>query len=264
MYADRIDVVRKAIAIAMAVCGVGLVVCIQRDDYLTGTLRYEPGIWRLGMWAFGSGVAACLIATLASVVEYLARPTAPTAFTLRSLFARSMIILVVLAAIGVSMAVFFGFPQGVGAVIGTILLLAALRERSMARAILAVLAAIVLGPTLLSTQSAYQYARRNADAIVADGCELMDQWPKKDFDREIKIDDSRIPKVFHSLGVRQVWIADECVFIYVPRRYGFSDREFVICRTANPTTVGDSVWIKRPSNKDEMVKIDDRLWMTDY
>jgi hypothetical protein len=264
MCADRIDVARKVVAIAMAVCAVGLVVCIRQDDYLTRTLRYEPGIWRWGIGVFGSGVAACLIATLAFIVEHLARPTAPTVLTLRSLFVRLLIILMIIVAVGLSMAALFGYAQGAGAVIGTVLLLAALRERRMARTILAALAAIVLGLTLLSTQSAYQYARRNADEIVAAGCELLDEWPKTEFGREVDINDPRLPRVFHSLGVRRVRIDEECVFIYVPGRSGFSDREFVICRTADPAMVVDSVWIKRPSHKDSMVKITDRLWMTDY
>jgi len=210
------------------------------------------------------GVAACLTATFAFVIEYLARPTAPTEFTLRSLFVRSLLILVVIAAIGVSMTFGFGVAQGVGAVIGTILLLAAMRERREARAVLAVLAVVVLGPTLLSTQSTYQYACRNASEIVAAGCELMDQWPKTGFGQEVQIGDPRVPKAFHSLGVRRVWIEEDCVSVLVPGLLGLSNREFIICRTPDPTTIRDSVWIKRPSNKDSMVRISDRLWMTDY
>jgi hypothetical protein len=264
MYAHHIDVARKAVAIAMALCGVAMVVCVRQDDYLTGTLRQEPGIWRWGAGVFEIGVAACLIATLAFVVEYLARPTAPSVFTLRSLFVRSSTILVILAAIGVSIAALFGFAQATGAVIGTTLLLAALRERRMTRAIFAILAAIMLGATLASTQSAYQYARRNADEIVLAGRKLIDQWPRTELGQEVQISDPRVPKTFHSFGVRRVWIDEEAVFVFVPGRLGFSDREFVICRTPNPATIGDSVWIKRPSNKDSMVEINDRLWMTDY
>jgi hypothetical protein len=266
MYANRIDVARKAVAIAMAVCGLGLVVCIRQDDYLTGTLRREPGMWRWGIWAFGIGVAACLTATFAFVIEYLARPTAPTVFTLRVLFVRSLLIFVVIAAISFSMTLGFGAAQGVGAAIGAILLLAAIRERRAARAILAVLAVVVLGPTLLSTQSAYQYARRNASEIVAAGCELMGQWPKTQFDQEVQIDDPRVPKTFHSLGVRRVWIEEDCVSVLVPGLLGLSDREFVICRDPHPATIANSVWMQRKgfSKACATVRINDQLRMTDY
>jgi hypothetical protein len=266
MYAHRIDVARKAVAIAMVVCSVGVVVCIRRDDYLTGTLKCEPGIWRSGANVFTYGILACLIATAALVVEYLARRAVLSSFSLQSFFVSASIILAIIVASGVLMTFGFGVAQGVGAVIGTILLLAAMRERREARAVLAVLAAVVLGPTLLSTQSTYQYARRNAGEIVTAGCELMDQWFKTDFGHEVPISDTRVPKAFHSLGVRRVWIDEDRMSVFVPGLLGLSDREFIICRDPPPTTIGSSVWINRKGfSKDYgMIRINDQLWMTDY
>ena len=48
-YFRRIDIARKAVAIAMAACGVGVVACVHRDDYLRETLRGGPGIMDVGM-----------------------------------------------------------------------------------------------------------------------------------------------------------------------------------------------------------------------
>ena len=150
MYADRIDTARKAVAIAMAVCGAGLVVCVRQDDYLTGTLRCEPGIWRWGACTFGVGVSACSVATLALILEYLARPTPPSPFVWRSFFARATTVVVVIAGVGLALAFLVGPGQGIGAAIATTLLLAALREHGEARVGLAVVAAIALGLMLWS------------------------------------------------------------------------------------------------------------------
>jgi hypothetical protein len=264
MYAARIDTARKAVAIAMAVCGIGAVVCIRQDDYLAGTLRYEPGIWRLGVWMFGAGVYACLVATSALVVEHLARPSVLCPFALRSYLARVSGILVAIITVGVSTTLAFGWSQGVGGVIGTILLLAALRERGSLRRPLAVSGTVVFGLILWSTQSPYQFARRNAAEIVAAGCSLLDQWPEDQFSREIQISDPRLPKVLCDLAASRVWIDERFVSVYVPAHRGFRDREFLISRPSKTNCVGDSVWIKRPSGKDDMIRISDCLWMTDY
>jgi hypothetical protein len=53
-YLKFIDNTRKAVAIAMAVCRAGFAYCVNRDDYLIGTLREEPGIWP-SWWVFGAG-----------------------------------------------------------------------------------------------------------------------------------------------------------------------------------------------------------------
>ena len=157
MRADPIDAARKAVAIAMAIFGVGLVVCIQRDDYLTGTLRHEPGIWRWGAWAFGSGIAACLLATFVLVIEYLARPVTPSRFVLRSFLMRASMVLIAIVGVGCVVAFVVGFGQRIGAAIGASLSLAALRERHEARVALAVLAAVAFGLTIWSAQSANQH-----------------------------------------------------------------------------------------------------------
>jgi hypothetical protein len=267
MYVDRIDMARKAVVAAMAVCGVGAVVCIRQDDYLTGTLRYEPGMWRWGAWTFGIGVCACFVATFVLVIEYLARSAASDPVVSRPFLARLSALLLIVVAVGVLMTLGFGWAQGVGGVVGGILLLAALRERRGVRMLLAVLSSIVFGLTLWSTQSAYQYARRNAGEVVAAGRSLLDQWPKGQTAREIEISDPRVPKAFHDLAASRVWIDERTVSVYVPARRGFRDREFLISRaseSSNTSNIGDSVWIKRPSNKDDMVKICDGLWMTDY
>ena len=89
-YLRRIDIFRKVVAVAMVVCGIGFGVCVNRDDFLRGTLRQPPGFWAWGIWPFGIGVAICLIATVAFVVEYFARPyltgtSGPRQFTQGSL-----------------------------------------------------------------------------------------------------------------------------------------------------------------------------------
>jgi hypothetical protein len=81
LYLKIINNARKAVAIAMIVCGVGFIICFNRNDYLTETLRRGPGIWAWASMAFGIGVLICLIATLALIIEYLARPPAPKKIT---------------------------------------------------------------------------------------------------------------------------------------------------------------------------------------
>ena len=176
------------------------------------------------------------------------------------MFVRSLFILVTVVAICLSMTFAYGPWQAIGAVIGTFLVLAAVREHRIVRVVLAILAAIMLGLTLLGTQSAYQYARWHADEIVAAGCELMDQCPKSGFDRynrhpeidtsgildlfgqEIQPTDPRVPKVLRKLGARRIWIDEERVAVYVgPNKFDFScipqpGIEFQIYRYPHPTT----------------------------
>jgi hypothetical protein len=153
MYVHRIDVARKAVAIAMAVCGVGLVVCVWRDDYLSGTLRLEPGIWRWGASAFGIGVYACLVAAFAFVVEYLARPGAQIPFALRPFLVRALVIVATVLGTGIAATLAVGPGQGVGVSIGTTLALAAWREHGIARVFLAAIAITAFCLALWSAQS---------------------------------------------------------------------------------------------------------------
>jgi MFS family permease len=153
-YLKLIDKAKKAVAIGVAVCGLSFVLCVNlcvdRDDRLGRTLIEESGLWRWGVRAFGIGVLACLVATLALVAEYLARP-APTRFALRSVLVRSLLILVAVAAVCLAMVFARGLAPGVGAAIGTVLVLAAVRERGISRAVLAIIAAVVIAWALLST-----------------------------------------------------------------------------------------------------------------
>ncbi len=76
----------------------------------------------------------------------------------------------------------------------------------------------------------------------------------------------QIPRVLYKLGARSILVDQERVSIYTPGLHipGFPECEFIIYRVPNPTTMSDSVFINRSSNKDQMCKINDRLWMTDY
>ena len=112
------------------------------------------------------------------ILEYLVAPAKPKPFALPIDGDPSLSILAVTGAVGFLMAYAYGPWQAIGAVIGAFLVFAALRERTGLRASLAVLALVVFGLTLWGTQSAFQYAHRNADEIVAAGCKLADQFPK--------------------------------------------------------------------------------------
>ncbi len=232
-YLKFINNARKAVAIMMVVCGVAFIIFLKRYDYLCGTLRRDRGLWMWGTWVFGIGVAACLVAALAFIIEYVVRPVAPKPITLRSLFLRSLLTIITIAAICYSMIFAFGPAQGIGATIGTFLLLAALKKHNKRHYACAILAVIVLGLTLLGTQSAYQYARWHADEIVAAGCELMDNCPIKDyytynqhpeidtagilalFGQEIQPSDPRVPNVLRKLGALRIWVDEERVAVYV-------------------------------------------------
>jgi hypothetical protein len=159
----------------------------------------------------------------------------------------------------------YGIAQGIGATIGAFLLLAAFKKNdNAARFVLAILAVLVLGPTFLSTQTAYQYASRHADEIIAAGCELMNRWPDKHYIKEAVFGNKNIPSVLRKLGTRSIFIDEERISIYVSGFPYITDREFIIYKNPKPTSLRGSVFIKRSGNKDGMCEITDRLWMTDY
>lgn len=248
-----LDYARQTVAVGMVLCGPAWILCVRRDDYLTRTLRRESGIWAWGVWLFGIGFCACLTATFVLIIEQLARPAAPTRFTLRSLLLRSLLILIAVSAISLWMVVGYGVLQAVGAVVGTFLSLAAWRSHHTARAVLVVLAVLFLGLTLLSTQSAYQYARRHADEIVDEGCHLMDRSSEV---QTIPSDDPRVPGVLHSLGAQSIIVDSRRVAVYVP---GFRRAEFHIYRVASSTI--EPVWITTRGKDAGHLRIKDRLWM---
>ena len=140
--------------------------------------------------------------------------------------------------------------------IGIFLLLAALRQHDLTRGIFAVFAMIVLGPTLLSTQSAYQYARRHADEIVAAGCELLDQCHKIPVRHTVKPDDARVPSVLRKLGANSIVVTEKRLSMYVP---GLTPAEFQIYR-AHPTQIY-TAWKWKKGKGSGQLPITDRLWM---
>jgi hypothetical protein len=71
MYAKCIDNARKAVAIALVICGVAFVVCMRQDDYLRETLRRDSGPWGWAMLAFAIGICGCLLATAVLISESL-------------------------------------------------------------------------------------------------------------------------------------------------------------------------------------------------
>jgi hypothetical protein len=162
MSAHHIDVARKAVAIAMALCGVGMVVCVRQDDYLTGTLRQEPGIWRSCAYAFEIGVAASLVATFALVVEYLARPTASSHLGVGAFLLRLSVVTAVILGAGAAATVGLGFGQGIGTAIGAAFLFAAAREPGVARIVLMLSAAIVFGLIFLASQPPDERSEKGA------------------------------------------------------------------------------------------------------
>ena len=72
-YLKFIDNARKVVALAMLVCGLGFVLCVQRDDYLRETLRGDSGMWGWGWQLFGIGICACVVAAAGLVMEYFVR-----------------------------------------------------------------------------------------------------------------------------------------------------------------------------------------------
>jgi hypothetical protein len=248
LYLRRVDRLRKVVAIGMAVCGLGFVACVNCDDHLRITLRESSGLWAWGIWPFGIGVVICLVTTLALVVEYLVRPyltgpSGPQPFTLRS-----FVVLLAVVAVCIGMVTAFGVMQAVGTGVSAFLLLASVRERGAARTMLGVMSAIVIALTLWSTQSAYQYARRHADEVVAAGCELMDQVPVRKYESvEIQLSDPRIPRVLRKLGPESIAVHTDYVWVHLG---GIGGEGFHIYRNPHPHALG----------KAETVKINDRLW----
>lgn len=260
-YLKVIDGVRKTVAVVMVLCGVLFAVCARWDDYLTRTLREDSGVWGWGVKAAVAGTVVCLVAAILLIVEHLARPAAQARFTLRSVLLRSLLMVFGLSVIAFWMVTAYGPIQGIGATAGCLLAMAALHERLIARRLLTILAVLVLSPTLLSTQSAYQYARRHADEIVAAGCRFAEQC-EADHLQEIPLDDARIPRVLRKLGASDFHVDDDHVHIHVPESLAFSEREFAIDRACGPDTRPDTVWVtSRPKGLGPM-KIGDRLWMT--
>ncbi len=237
----------------MVVCGLAWILCVRCDDYRTVTLRLPPGMWAWGVWTFGIGVCACLTATFLLMVEHVARPAAPTPLSLRSLLLRVLAVLVAVSVIALGMGVGYGNWQAIGAVVGTFLALAAWRAHRMARATLAVLALLLLGLTLASTQSAYQFARRHADEIVAESRNLMDRLPEV---QEIESDDPRVPQVLHRLGARSIVVDSTRVAVLVP---GLWRAEFHIYR--DPARTLKPVWVTHYGKGAGRLQITDRLWM---
>lgn len=215
-YLRFIDNTRKAVAIAMVVCGPLLILCARRDDFLRVTLRRDSGIWYWGCVVFGIGVWVCLILSLLLILEYLARPATSKPFTWRKLSARCVLIVIMSAAICYAVVIGYGVWQGVGAIISTLLILAAVRERGTLRAALAVSAIIALGLTVLGTQSTYQYARRHADEIIAAGTELLDRFPNTAATGgEISPHDSLVPDILRELRPQRIWINEEHVSVHL-------------------------------------------------
>jgi hypothetical protein len=263
-YLRIVNNVRLAVAILMVICGPIFAYCIRQDDFLRNALRRESGIWGSGIWVFGIGVLICMIATFALIIEKLARPVTSKPIRFRPFFVRAMLIAIAVAVIYYSMDVTYGLAQGIGATIGTLLLLGALKNNNPARAVLAVLAVIVLGPTLLSTQSAYQYARRHTEEIVAAGCELMDKYPETQLIEKASLNRQQLPAAIRKLGAYSIKIdkEEESVSIYVPGAPfipGNRDCEFHIFR--NPATTSNCVWVQSTGKGGGTSVITDKLWM---
>jgi hypothetical protein len=256
-YLKTIDATRKAVAIAMVVVAAGMVLCARRNDLELTTESRHSGAWAWAEWAFAVGIYACATATLTLVLEYLARPAKPWPFSLRWLFVHALLILVTVAAVTYSLYVAFGPGQAIGGAVGTLLLLAAVREHEIRRGVLSVLAAVVLGLTVWGTQSSFQYARWHADEIVAAGCELADRCPRTDdFGQEINPSDPRVPKVLRKLGARRIWVDGERVAVYVRKEV-----EYQIHRDPHGKGMPNPVWGFRGKGS---TRITDRLWTNDY
>jgi hypothetical protein len=285
VYQKVIDNARGIVAIAAAICGAGYIVSLRRDDYLRLTLRTDSGIWAWGCSIFGIGLEICCAAVLLLIVEHLAQPATRGRLWALVLLLRSLVIVLIGATICSVMAYAFGPGQAVGSTIGASLILAAVRQRHTARFVLAGIATVVLVLTLLSTQSAFQYARRHSDAIVDAGYELMErcssaddytynQAPECDPDgllalrgQEIRPDDPRVPRILRNLGARRIWVGEERVAVYVGvdpfdfHQFPRPNLEFQIYRSPHPAGRAYPVWGSR--GKDEM-KITDRLWTNSY
>jgi hypothetical protein len=254
-YCRFIDRARATVAIAAGVC-------VFLFFFFVGASAVNDSAL-----VFVVGFLTCLAATAALVVEYLARPSAPAPFTLRSVLFRAVLILIGLSIVCFWMATSYGLGQATGGALGLILVLAAVHERRSARIVLAVFAAIVLIPTLTSTQSAYQYARRHADEIVAAGCELLDQCDAGPDNEQIDVADPRVPAALGKLGADKIVVNANRVAVYVPGAGsgefcmpGFARAEFQVHRS--PDNKFEGQWIERHSNKSRGAqRISDQLWI---
>jgi hypothetical protein len=253
-YSNLIDNVRKSVAIAMAVCGGVFVLCVHHDEFIREVMRRDSGIWEWGVRVFGTGILACLAATSLLIVEYLSRPTVANSSRLRTLLVRFFLILLAAAAIFLWFLANYGTAYGIGAVCSLFLILAAMRERSVTRVVLGLLAAIVIVLIVSGTQSAYQYAVRHADEIVAAADALSAQVPDSEHGQEINASDPRIPTALRKLGARRIRIDSERVSVYVG-----GDTEFQISRVSDAGV--DFVWGSRGKGA---TKITERLWTNDY
>jgi len=73
-YLNRIDNARKAVAIAMAVCGLGYVVCVNYVHENTWRSGYwGPKTWLWAIQAFGAGSVVCLLVVVGLIGESLLR-----------------------------------------------------------------------------------------------------------------------------------------------------------------------------------------------
>lgn len=261
-YLVFIDRARKTVVAAMLLCGIGCVICVNRDDYLRITLQREPDIWTWGAAIFSLALHACLFATLLLLVEYVARPVPPVRFRLWPLLFRTCLILLGLVGIGVLFGNGYGFGQGIGAVISLYLLLAAVQECHLMRKILVGVAVVLLGAVLWSTQSTYQYAHRHADEIVAAAAELTARCPAESSGEEIPVEDQRVSPTLRNLGIDRIWVDHQQVSLHVPGRFFINDREFIVLPDGE--TGVSAKWIQRFRDKDGFCRINDRLWMTDY
>lgn len=257
-----IDRVRKTVAVAMLVFGIGYVICVHRDDYLRVTLGRELDAWTWGMLLFLLGLYACLFTTLLLLVEYVARPLPPAEFRWWPMLFRMCWILAGLAGIGYWFGNGYGTGQGIGAVIGLYLLLAAVQQSHPERAFLAGAAVVLLAVVLGSTQSAYQHACRHADAIVAAAEELMARCSAESAGEEIPVEDQRVSSSLRELGIDRIWATHGSVFLHVPGHVFINDREFIVLADGKQGV--EAKWIQRFRGKSGFCKINERLWMTDY
>jgi hypothetical protein len=256
VYLNYIDYLKKALVIIMAISGACHVLCSNRISYLTYASGYiGSALWTWGEWISGIIVLACFVTTLAFVVEYLARPIAPRPFKLQSVLIGFLLITSSIVAICYIMVITFGPWQGVGATIGVFMLLFAIKREQTGRPLFVIFAVIFLGLTILSTQTAYQYACRHTDEIIVAGNELMDQYSEKDDMKEIKISDPTVPPILRKLGADKIMVDKDHVCICAS---GLYESEFQIFRT--PPTTYSPVWMSRSKGAGTF-EISDKLIM---
>lgn len=73
MYEQRIDLLRRLVAIAFGVCGAGLVICANRRAHLDPYSIQSAELWQRGAYLFGIGLIALFTITLLLVIEGIAR-----------------------------------------------------------------------------------------------------------------------------------------------------------------------------------------------